>query len=131
MNLPNETEFLENLAPIFRVSENQAMLVAYALPWVELLAGLLLLLQVWPSIVAIILCVPLVIGFAINNLWMIFSGIEYDSCNSCFGELEKIFGSLSPIQSFSIDVIMFILVIVIVFVSTRYKLLYGLLDKSI
>jgi uncharacterized membrane protein YphA (DoxX/SURF4 family) len=129
VNLPNETEFFEQLAPIFSITESESKLIAYALPWVEIVAGLLLLLQIWPSIVAIIICVPLCIGFATNNIWMIMSGVEYESCNLCFGQLEILLGSLTPIQALIFDAVLLALVLIIVFVNHKYKLLYGLFDK--
>lgn len=128
-NLPNETEFLENLAPIFSLSEFEAQLLAYILPWVEIVAGLFLLLQVWPAMTAVILCVPLCLGFATNNLWMLLSGAEYEACNLCFGELEILLGSMTPMQALIFDGILFLLILVVVFSTNRYKLLYGAFEK--
>lgn len=126
MNLPNETEFIQQLSPIFMMSDSMASMFSYILPWVEIFAGLLLVLQVFPGLVAAIICVPLTIGFATNNIWMITQGAVYEKCNYCFGQLEIILGSLTPWQSLCIDVVMFGMACLIVFVGTRYKMLYGL-----
>jgi uncharacterized membrane protein YphA (DoxX/SURF4 family) len=128
-NLPNETEFLEHLAPVFSVTEWEAGLLAYTLPWVEIVAGLLLLLQVWPALTAVLLCVPLCIGFATNNVWMLLSGLQYESCNLCFGELEILLGSMTPMEALIFDGVLFLLILIVVFINAKYKLLYGLLDK--
>jgi uncharacterized membrane protein YphA (DoxX/SURF4 family) len=130
MNLPNETEFLAHLAPIFSITEWEASLLAYMLPWVEIIAGILLILQLFPQIVAIILCVPLCLGFAINNLWMIVSGENYEACNLCFGQLEILLGSLTPEQALIFDGVLFILACFVVFSDAKYKLLWGLLDNK-
>jgi uncharacterized membrane protein YphA (DoxX/SURF4 family) len=128
-NLPNETEFLEHLAPVFSVTEWEASLLAYTLPWVEIIAGMLLILQVWPSLTAVLLCVPLCIGFATNNIWMIISGYQYESCNLCFGELEILLGNMTPMEALIFDGVLFLLILIVVFIDAKYKLLYGLLDK--
>lgn len=126
MGLPAQLDFVENLSPIFGISEMEAGMLVYVLPWVEILAGLLLVLQLFPSIVAIFLCVPLSIGFAISNIWMLINDTDFEHCNSCFGIFERYFGSLTPIQALGIDVLLFALILVIVFVCPRYKLLWGL-----
>lgn len=128
-NLPNETEFLEQLAPVFSVTDWEASTIAYILPWVEILAGMLLILQVFPAMTSVILCVPLCLGFATNNLWMILSGKEYEACNLCFGELEILLGSMTPTQALIFDVVLFLLILVVVFIGAKYKLLYGVLEK--
>jgi hypothetical protein len=130
MNLPNETEFIQQLSPIFMMSPEVSSLFVYALPWVEILAGLLLILQVFPALTATLLCVPLTIGFMLNNIWMISQGAVYEKCNYCFGQLEVLFGSLTPTQSLCIDLVMFGLACLIVFIGTRYKMLYGIGEEK-
>ncbi len=130
INLPNETEFLQNLAPVFSLSGWEAELIAYILPWFELLVGLLLVLQIWPQWVALFGCIPLTLCFITNNVWMIMSGVKYDTCNLCFGALEKYFGSLSPIQALIIDCILFILAICIISAGNGYKFMYGVLERG-
>jgi hypothetical protein len=129
MNLPNETEFIQQLSPVFMMSSTMASMFAYALPWVEMFAGLLLLIQVFPTLVATFICVPLTIGFATNNIWMISQGAVYQKCNYCFGQLEIILGALTPLQSLGIDVVMFGMACLIVFIGTQYKMLYGLVEN--
>lgn len=130
LNLPNETEFIKQLSPIFAGSPTITFVIAYSLPWVELLAGLLLILQVFPALVATFICVPLTIGFATNNIWMITQGAIYEKCNYCFGQLEIILGALTPLQSLCIDGVMFGLACLIVLISTHYKMLYGIGAKN-
>jgi len=81
-------------------------------------------------LVATIICVPLTIGFATNNIWMISQGAVYEKCNYCFGQLEIILGSLTPWQSLGIDVIMFGMACLIVFIGVRYRMLYGIGDSE-
>jgi uncharacterized membrane protein YphA (DoxX/SURF4 family) len=130
VNLPNETEFIQQLSPIFMMSSEMASMFAYTLPWVEILAGLLLLLQVFPALVATFICVPLTIGFMTNNIWMISQGAVYEKCNYCFGQLEVMLGSLTPLQSLCIDVVMFGLACLIVFIGARYRVLYGIGEEK-
>jgi hypothetical protein len=130
MNLPNETEFIQQLSPVFMMSPTMASMFAYALPWVEIFAGLLLLIQVFPTLVATFICVPLTIGFATNNIWMISQGAVYERCNYCFGQLEIILGALTPWQSLCIDVVMFGMACLIVFISARYRTVYGIGDNK-
>jgi hypothetical protein len=82
-----------------------------------------------PSFVAITF-VPLSISFITNNIWMIMNGSTFPNCNSCFGVFEQWWGGLSPLQALGIDLFMFGLVLVIVFVNTNYKLLWGLLKDD-
>jgi uncharacterized membrane protein YphA (DoxX/SURF4 family) len=126
MNLPNETEFIQQLSPVFMMSPDMASMFAYILPWAEVFTGLLLLLQIFPALTATLLCVPLIIGFMLNNIWMISQGAVYEKCNYCFGQLEVLLGSLTPWQSLYIDLVMFGLACLIVFIGTRYRMLYGI-----
>jgi uncharacterized membrane protein YphA (DoxX/SURF4 family) len=130
VNLPNETEFIQQLSPIFMMSSEVASMFAYILPWIEILVGLLLILQVFPALISAVVCVPLIIGFMTNNIWMIAQGAVYEKCNYCFGQLEVMLGSLTPLQSLCIDVFMFGLALLIVFIGARYRMLYGIGEEK-
>jgi uncharacterized membrane protein YphA (DoxX/SURF4 family) len=126
-NLPTETDFLQNLSPVFTFSPFITEWIPYILPWFEVMVGLLLLLQLYTPIIVLFLCVPLVTCFLINNYWMIVSGMNYAECNNCFGVFEK-FISLNPTQAFVFDIILFVLCCIIVFSNQNYPILYGVLN---
>ncbi len=60
-------------------------LAAYAIPWTELLVGLLLVVGFWTRPAAFVAFVMLV-GFTVANAMVVISG-ENTSC-ACFGDLE-------------------------------------------
>jgi uncharacterized membrane protein YphA (DoxX/SURF4 family) len=128
MGVPAQLEFMSQISPVFGLPESWIKLLVYIIPWVEILLGLFLILQLFTSFVAIT-CVPLVIGFITNNVWMLMNGSEFTNCNSCFGVFEQWWGGLSPLQALSIDMFMFGLILVTVFVNTRYKLLWGVIKR--
>jgi len=127
MGVPDQLEFMSNLSPIYGFTDIEKGVLTYILPWVEILASVLLILQIFPSFVAIILVLPLSMGFATNNIWMLFNKVEYDTCNSCFGVFEKYIGGFTPLQALGIDVILFILVFVVIVIHSEYKMLWGLI----
>lgn len=91
------------------------ILFPYIIPWTELSLGILLLLQVWPRLMAA-LCLPLTAAFMANNSWLISQGkTEFSSCE-CFGIWEKLFGTLTPIQALSVDIVLFALALTIIFI---------------
>jgi len=115
-NLPEETEFIDNLIPAFFMTPTVALFIGYGLPWVEVALGILLVLRIWPRLMAIF-CLPLTFAFMANNSWMISQGMEeFPSCAYCFGKLEEILGALSPIQSLCIDIGLFALAVIIILV---------------
>ncbi len=128
-NLPTETDFIENLSPLFAVHPLFIEWIPYILPWAEILLGVCLILQLWPSIVAIIFCVPLISCFLLNNYWMVMGGMEFKECNNCFGIFER-FIQLTPQQAFGIDVFLFLLCCIIAFVNQKYPILYGILRRT-
>ena len=86
----------------------------YIIPGIELILGILLILSIWPRIMAI-LCLPLTMAFMASNYWLIRLGVaEFSSCE-CFGIWEVMFGSLKPIQSMYIDIGLFVLALIIIF----------------
>jgi uncharacterized membrane protein YphA (DoxX/SURF4 family) len=87
----------------------------YIIPWTELALGLLLILRVWPRLIAA-LCLPLTAAFMANNSWLISQGkTQFSSCE-CFGIWEKLLGTLTPIQALSVDIGLFALALVIIFI---------------
>ena len=87
----------------------------YIIPWTELCLGILLILSIWPRLMAII-GLLLSMAFMASNSWLISRGMkEFASCE-CFGIWEEIFGRLTPLQSAYIDIGLFILAVVIIFV---------------
>jgi uncharacterized membrane protein YphA (DoxX/SURF4 family) len=91
------------------------ILFPYIIPWTELFLGIFLLARMWPRLIAT-LCLPLVAAFIANNSWYISQGsIKLASCE-CFGIWEEIFGTLTHVQSLSIDIVLFALAMTIIFV---------------
>jgi uncharacterized membrane protein YphA (DoxX/SURF4 family) len=87
----------------------------YIIPWIELALGLLLILRVWPRLIAA-LCLPLIAAFMANNSWLISQGqTRFSSCE-CFGIWEKLFGTLTPLQALSVDIGLFALALIIIFI---------------
>jgi uncharacterized membrane protein YphA (DoxX/SURF4 family) len=87
----------------------------YIIPWTELSLGLLLLLRVWPRLIAA-LCLPLTVAFMANNAWYISQkDLKFTPCE-CFGIWEKLFGTLTHVQSLGLDIILFALALTIVLV---------------
>ena len=87
----------------------------YIIPWTELCLGILLLLRIWPRFFAAI-TLPLTAAFMANNAWYISQGQnKFTSCE-CFGIWEKMFGTLTHVQSLSLDIILFALALTIVLV---------------
>jgi uncharacterized membrane protein YphA (DoxX/SURF4 family) len=91
------------------------ILFPYIIPWTELSLSILLLLRIWPRLIAAI-SLPLTAAFMANNSWLISQGkAKFTSCE-CFGIWEKLFGTLTPLQALSIDIILFALALTIIFV---------------
>jgi uncharacterized membrane protein YphA (DoxX/SURF4 family) len=87
----------------------------YIIPWAELCLGILLLLHIWPRLFATI-SLPLILAFIVNNAWYISHGkMKFTSCE-CFGIWEKIFGTMTHLQSLSLDIVLLALALTIIFV---------------
>ena len=110
--LPGQTEFADVLLGSF-YTPVMAKIIAHGLPWVELALGVLLLLGIFPRIVAAV-CLPLIAGFMASNIWAISHGETFGSCG-CFGIFEELFGSMTPWQAMGLDIVMLGLAIIIVF----------------
>lgn len=88
----------------------------YIVPLSELALGLLLILRVWPRLMAT-LCLPLIAAFMANNSWLISQGKTKFSACECFGIWEKLFGTLTPVQALSLDIGLFVLCLIIIFIQ--------------
>ena len=96
------------------LSPTLASLVSHAIPWIELILGLLLITGVMAKLMAIFFSV-LILGFIFTNSWLIAHGLAYEPCG-CFGIFEKILqGKLSTIDSLVIDIGLLALVLIILF----------------
>jgi len=91
------------------------ILFPYIIPWAELCLGVLLLLRIWPRLFAAI-SLPLIASFIVNNAWYISQGkMKFTSCE-CFGIWEEMFGTLTHLQSLSLDIVLFALALTVIFV---------------
>lgn len=91
------------------------ILFPYIIPWTELSLGILLLLRIWPRLIAA-LCLPFTAALMANNSWYISQGkTTFTSCE-CFGIWEKMFGTLTHVQSLCIDIVLFALALTIILV---------------
>lgn len=77
--VPGQVEFIDVLLQSFW-TPTVAYFIGYCLPWVEIALGILLLLGVFPRIVAA-LCLPLIAGFMASNSVALSQGVEqFPSC---------------------------------------------------
>lgn len=88
------------------------ILVPYLFPAAELMLGVCLLIGFVPALAAL-LSLPLLLVFMATNIWALVVG-GYETCASCFGIWEEIFGHLSPTQSLIIDILMVVLALLII-----------------
>ena len=118
--LPGQTEFIDALLKSFWTPPI-AYLIGYCLPWAEIVLGVLLLIGVFPRIVAA-LCLLLTAGFMANNSWALSQGMEqFPECGECFGIWEELLGAISPLQALCLDIILFgLALIILVFYPTRF-----------
>jgi uncharacterized membrane protein YphA (DoxX/SURF4 family) len=110
--LPGQTEFTDALLKSFWTPP-VAYFIGHYLPWVEVFLGALLLLGIFPRIVAA-LCLPLIVGFIMNNSWALINGVkEFPECAYCFGIWEEFFGAISPVGALIIDLVLLSLLLVV------------------
>jgi uncharacterized membrane protein YphA (DoxX/SURF4 family) len=111
--------FLSEVLPGFLFTPEVAYFIGYVLlpyiiPAAELALGIFLLLGIWPRLMAV-LSLPLTMAYMADNSWLISIGMkEFPSC-ACFGIWEKMFGTLTPLQSLCIDIGLFLLALTIIF----------------
>ena len=72
--LPGQAEFADYLLKSFW-GPATAFIIAHMVPWIELIMGVMLIMRLFPRIVAIF-SLPLIAGFVLNNSWAIGQGIE-------------------------------------------------------
>ena len=119
--VPGQTiEFLGHVIPMSILTPGVVfflydILIPYIIPWVELVMGCFLIIGFAPRLMAVI-SLPLTLVFMGNNLWAISRGMaKFPTCE-CFGIWEEIFGGLTPVQSLGIDIGLFALALIIIFV---------------
>src|SRR4030042_118048 len=119
--MPGQTmEFIGAILPDAWLTPQLALFMGqiffpYVIPWTELCLGILLLLRIWPRFFAAI-TLPLTAAFMANNAWYISQGKnQFTSCE-CFGIWEKLFGTLTHVQSLGLDIILFALALTILLV---------------
>jgi len=110
-------DFITSIVPEFfltplTVAFLYKVLIPYVIPWLELILGVLLVIGFMPRLIAIF-CLPLLLAFMGTNIWSIVQG-GYTTCASCFGIWERIFGSLTPVQSLLYDIVLFVFALLII-----------------
>ncbi len=116
--VPGQTEFIDILLGSFW-TPTLAYFIGYFLPWIEIILGVLLLLGVYSRIAAA-LCLPLIAGFIVNNSWALSQGMEqFPQCGYCFGIWEELLGTISPLQSLYIDIVLLCLALIILLFYPR------------
>ncbi len=119
--MPGQTEFLDKFIPDFLLTPESAQFIGmifipYILPVIETILGVLLIVGLWPRVLALIV-IPLTFAFMANNLWTISQGVDKFPDCVCFGAWETITGArFTPTQSLFIDIGMLVLALIIVFV---------------
>jgi uncharacterized membrane protein YphA (DoxX/SURF4 family) len=119
--VPGQTlDFVAFILPESWLNEGMLMfldiLIGWIVPLSELAIGLMLLAGFFPRIVAIFV-IPLSLVFLANNIFSIYIGMnEYEKC-TCFGIWGTIFGSLTPLQSMSLDIVLLILALIIIIIT--------------
>ncbi len=119
--MPGQTEYLDKLIPDFLFTPELARFIGlvgipYVLPIFETVVALLLLAGLFIKIDAIVFGLASV-AFMYHNGWMISHGIDKFPDCACFGYWETVFGVVSPATSLRIDIVMFLLALVIIFVQ--------------
>jgi uncharacterized membrane protein YphA (DoxX/SURF4 family) len=114
--LPDHTEFEEVVKNYDLLPDFMAVAYANALPWIELLVGVYLLLGILirPSAVVTML---MGISFIVANVSSIVRGEEV--CGSCFGELA----SLPAWEALTIDVLILIAAAILFWAGVRAQTL--------
>jgi uncharacterized membrane protein YphA (DoxX/SURF4 family) len=119
--MPGQVEYIDKMIPDFLLTPQLAQFIGfvaipYILPIVETILGLLLLAGLFikiDSIVSLLLSAT----FIFNNSWMLSQGIDkYPSC-ACFGIWETVLGAISPAISLRLDIVMFALALLIIFIQ--------------
>lgn len=116
--IPGQTEFAWALTKTFWTPD-LANFISQFLPWSELCLGIMLLLGTCAKIAAIMV-IPLTICFTLNNVWALNHHIsKFTTCSSCFGIWENYIGHLTPLGALSIDLLLMVLALTVIFCSSR------------
>ena len=110
--LPGQAEFADVLLGSFW-TPTVADFISHVLPWIEVVLGAILIVGVFPRLTAT-LTLPLLAAFMPNNIWAISQGLEKFPDCGCFGVLEEIFGSISPVQAMSMDIVLILFAVTII-----------------
>lgn len=119
--MPGQTEFLDRFMPDFLLTPETArfigeIFIPYMLPVIETVMAILLLAGLWPRLLALIV-LPLTLGFMANNIYAIGQGTDKFPDCLCFGVWETLTGTrFTPTQSLYIDIGLFVLALIIIFV---------------
>jgi|WetSurMetagenome_2_1015567.scaffolds.fasta_scaffold151963_2 hypothetical protein len=112
-SIAGETEFLDVLLKSFW-GPLMSSLISTLLPPAEVVLGALLILRVYPRLAAAC-SIPLYLGFMANNVYALSKGMDkFPQCGYCFGVFEKLLGSPTPLQSFTIDIVMLVFAVVVI-----------------
>jgi uncharacterized membrane protein YphA (DoxX/SURF4 family) len=117
--MPGQTEFLDRFIPDFLLTPETAQFIGtvfipYMLPVIETVLAVLLVVGLWPRVVALIV-IPLTLGFMANNIWAIGQGEDKFPDCVCFGAWETLTGArFTPTQSLYIDIGLFILAVIVI-----------------
>lgn len=100
------------------LSPNLGILIAYWLPWIELVLGLYLVTGIFAKIFSSVSGF-LVTGFIIHNIWLMTHGLATEDCG-CFGGIENILKierqiTLSAQGALYMDAGMLVLLLIILF----------------
>lgn len=111
--------FINAIIPSFLLTPSMVyflyhILIPHLLPWAELILGLLILIGFMPRLIAV-LYLPLIASFLGTNIWSISRG-GFNTCADCFGMWEKVFGTLSPVQSLIYDIALLCCALIVIFV---------------
>lgn len=82
--LPEKVHFIDQVAAYHVLPYPLAYILGTILPWLELVLGLLLILGLFPRLVAG-LALPLIVSFMVANGLSLYRGEIV--CHSCFGEI--------------------------------------------
>jgi len=109
--IPYQEDFLNILLRISFIPAVAAFIIADALPWVELVAGLLLITGVAARLAAGFSTV-LIAAFMAVNSWMIVHNMGHEPCG-CLGGLVEPLEYLTSVNALCLDVVMLALAVLI------------------
>jgi uncharacterized membrane protein YphA (DoxX/SURF4 family) len=108
-----QAEFFDTFFPGFLdfLTLDQARLLFYGLPYVEIAIGSLLVVGLATKLIAILTSL-LITAFIASNVWFITHGMGFEPCG-CLGIFDRLFqDKLSTQQSLYIDIAMLALILI-------------------